>query len=653
MVEKLEATSREGLFGRLIDIIGPERDSWIGRRLVEFGVARPIVPAMDGILFEEHEKILQIYCHGLMGDHFSLRPARRKDVSPYTDTRTVYLPASVGEFEDPEHNFRLLKLMLVHQLAQIEHGSFELGSQLATFEDPALGEYLYALVEWTRVERLIRSKYPGTARDLDHSQQDALAKRPRIERMSQRTAAVEALVRWSLGGEIPPTLPKKAAEIVEGCIEVLEETLAGDARPADSIRVAMYVYNRVQALSGPFQPLQTVHFRGQMRLDLAGSILLERKRQQFLTIDPETVEIEHFDNERGVLKTKMADDVNMSPTKVVVREHVRAEGVGGQESDEHTLWLDIAGKRASVEQELTATEREGAFIYDEWDYERLAYRPRWCALRERVVRQGSPDYVDSVLQKHRTLVSHIKRQFDTLRPEYRRLRKQPDGEDIDLDSLVEAYADLRAGSTPNDNLYLARQANRRDIGVAFLVDLSGSAGGWIGESRIIDTEREALVLICEALQMLNDRYAVFGFSSSTRKQCDLYVVKDFGESYGNEVKLRIGGLDTYSYTRMGPPIRHISRRLDTLDARVKLLFILTDGKPNDFDGYSGRYALEDTRQALAEAKVRGIKTYCLTIDSRARDYLPQVFGADGYSIIDNVEKLPSKLPDLYRRLTSR
>ncbi|MCS7002792.1 MAG: VWA domain-containing protein, partial [Dehalococcoidia bacterium] len=408
-----------------------------------------------------------------------------------------------------------------------------------------------------------------------------------------------------------------------------------------------------ERLGGYYKPLPYAHYRGKMRVELAAAVLEEQRRRRQPAPAPQAATVEVVSQQVGVLKTRMADDMNVTPQKVVMREPLRAESVASGESDDHAIWLDVGQHKHAIEVALSESERHGAVLYDEWDCERGRYRPDWCALRERIVAPGAPDYVDSVLIKHRALVTQIKRQFDALRPEYRRLRKQQDGEDLDLDAIVEAMADQRAGSTPTDSLYIARQANRRDIGVVFLVDLSGSAGGWLRDHRIIDVERESLVLICEALQMLNDRYAIYGFSSSTRKQCDLFLVKDFAEAYNDEVRLRIGGLHTHSYTRMGPPIRHLTRRLDQLDARIKLLMILSDGKPNDFDGYAGRYAVEDTRQALNEARMRSIRTYCLTIDSKAREYLPQMFGENGYSILDDVEKLPARLPDLYRRLTTR
>ena len=166
-----------------------------------------------------------------------------------------------------------------------------------------------------------------------------------------------------------------------------------------------------------------------------------------------------------------------------------------------------------------------------------------------------------------------------------------------------------------------------------------------------DAERESLVLLCQALEILGDRYAIYGFSGMTRKRCELYRIKTFDEPYSKLVEHRITGIKAQDYTRMGVTIRHLSKLLNEVDARTKLLITLSDGKPDDFDGYRGDYGIEDTRQALIEAKRQGIHSFCITIDDEARDYLPHMYGAVNYTIIDDVRKLPLKVAEIYRRLT--
>jgi nitric oxide reductase NorD protein len=176
--------------------------------------------------------------------------------------------------------------------------------------------------------------------------------------------------------------------------------------------------------------------------------------------------------------------------------------------------------------------------------------------------------------------------------------------------------------------------------------MSGSTKGWIN-----DAERESLVLLCEALEILGDRYAIYGFSGMTRNRCELYRVKGFEEAYDERVQYRIAGITPKDYTRMGVTIRHLTRLLTDIEAKTKLLITLSDGKPDDWDGYRGDYGIEDTRQALVEAKRAGIHPFCITIDTEARDYLPHMYGAVNWTLVDDVKKLPLKVSDIYKRLT--
>ena len=196
-------------------------------------------------------------------------------------------------------------------------------------------------------------------------------------------------------------------------------------------------------------------------------------------------------------------------------------------------------------------------------------------------------------------------------------------------------------------MFLKQSRVERDLAVVFMMDMSGSTKGWVNEA-----EKEALVLLCESLEALGDCYAIYGFSGVTRKRCELYRVKRFDETYGDPVKHRIAGISPQDYTRMGVVIRHLTRLLGDIEAMTRLLITLSDGKPDDYDGYRGDYGIEDTRQALIEAKNSGVHPFCITIDSEARDYLPHMYGAVNYVLVDDIRRLPLKVSDIYRRLTA-
>lgn len=235
-----------------------------------------------------------------------------------------------------------------------------------------------------------------------------------------------------------------------------------------------------------------------------------------------------------------------------------------------------------------------------------------------------------------------------LRGEDRLMKRMKHGDDIDLDAVIAGYADMRAGSELTERLFTRRHKAERNLAVMFMVDMSGSTKGWINEA-----ERESLVLLAEALEILGDRYAIYGFSGMTRKRCEIFRIKRFDEPYSDKVRQRITGITPQDYTRMGAAIRHLTGLLENVDARTKLLITLSDGKPDDYsDHYRGDYGIEDTRQALIEAHRAGVKPFCITIDHEARDYLPHMYGSVNWTLVDDVSRLPLKVTDIYRRLTS-
>ncbi len=306
--------------------------------------------------------------------------------------------------------------------------------------------------------------------------------------------------------------------------------------------------------------------------------------------------------------------------------------------------------QAAAEPEPTedsASDRELVYFYDEWDYRRRHYRKNWCTLIEKESALADVSIVEDIIVKHRHLVGEIRKSFQALRDANRALRRQKNGDDIDIDALIEGFAEMKEGNELTDRLFIQPRKLERDLAVVFMIDISGSTKGWIN-----DAERESLVLLCEALHILGDRYAIYGFSGMTRKRCEIYPVKTFGESYSDAVKSRIAGLKPKDYTRMGAAIRHLSKRLTGMEARTRMLITISDGKPDDYDGYRGEYGVEDTRHALMEAKHAGIHPFCITIDSHAHDYLPRMYGHVNYTVIDNIRRLPIQVSDIYRKIST-
>ena len=324
--------------------------------------------------------------------------------------------------------------------------------------------------------------------------------------------------------------------------------------------------------------------------------------------------------------------------------------------------------------ELRAAETEPArlpqtFHYDEWDYLIGDYRRAWCRLREMLLDDGGPDFVADTRRAHAALLAQVKRQFQLLKPEqFKTVKPLTDGETIDLDSAVEALVDRRAGHALADKVYARRDKHDRSVAAVFLLDMSASTDDKIkrgdgraaddGESqrRIIDVEKEALVLMAEALEALGDAYAVYGFSGYGRDQVDAFVVKSFDEPYDRRVQGRIAAIEPHRSTRMGPVIRHAAAQLRRQEARLKALILLSDGYPQDFDYGQDRkskeYGLQDTAKALQEARLKAIHAFCITVDPGGHDYLRQMCPDQQYLVIDDMAALPRELPKVYRGLTT-
>lgn len=292
--------------------------------------------------------------------------------------------------------------------------------------------------------------------------------------------------------------------------------------------------------------------------------------------------------------------------------------------------------------------------YPEWDWRSARYRVRGAVVRERPAPAGPAAWVEQMLQRHGALIRGIRRDFEQLRPRRAVLRRQPDGADLDVDALVRAYGDVRGGGAADDRFYLDTRPVRRDVAISLLVDVSASTDGWVtGDRRIIDVEKEALVVVGEALAALGDPHAILAFSGEGPGRVDIQVLKGFREpARTGDCRARIAGLEPEGYTRTGAALRHATAGLAACPARHRLILLLSDGRPNDLDQYEGRYGIEDTRMAVTEARLQGMHCFCLTVDREAPRYATRIFGRD-FGVLSRPERLPGVLIQLLRDLVRR
>jgi nitric oxide reductase NorD protein len=291
----------------------------------------------------------------------------------------------------------------------------------------------------------------------------------------------------------------------------------------------------------------------------------------------------------------------------------------------------------------------GGILLPEWHYRKQILQPDHCRLQPMIARAAEPCALPHHLAAN---ARRIRSQFEALTPARVWIRGQFDGTEPDLDACVQFTADRMTGHAAERGLYRAHHYRDRDLACLMLADLSLSTDAWVSDSaRVIDVIRDSLFLFAEALSATGDRFSLYGFSSLKRDNVRFHVLKEFGEKYNAGIRGRIQAIKPGYYTRMGAAIRHASQLLAKQQATQRILFILTDGKPNDLDQYEGRYGIEDTRVALVEARQMGLRPFCVTIDEKANSYLPHLFGIGGYVVIRKPSELPKQLPLLYAQLT--
>lgn len=600
-----------------------------------------------GSVLDEEISILLPFAQGLSGRKLKISEA--EDNHAYTDSETIFLPAITALLEEPKDNFLIYKATVAFLWAQIQFGTFRIPfDSVLDCNDPETQLKKITALETIRLEACIRRELPGLYRDMQTLKKKTIGDTETahsnnwqaiIERLSANNACVEDTLE---------------------CLSLVNEK----HYPGSCCYHGILKLDQVASVMQKRIEKEKAYFR------IALSEIAKESMKKSIDLDDDEVEVEagttfdikkkagHEDEQQtnsGVIELELEGELVAIPdhvkelmTSIIVDfgeippEHLHAAGPGEydlKKYEEAMLNPDDVWQGTYHE--------EGAELYDEWNFKRQHYHKNWCVLRELEIQPKYDDFVRDTLDKHKGLLKSLRHTFEILRGEDKLLKRQVYGDDIDIDALVEAYADVKSGMEMTDRLFTKMHKEERNVAVMFMVDMSGSTKGWIN-----DAERESLILLCEVIQILGDRFAIYGFSGVTRTRCELYKIKAFDEDYNDEIKGRIANIQPKDYTRMGVFIRHMTRIFNQIDASTKLLITLSDGKPDDYDTYRGEYGVEDTRQALYEAHRDGIHSYCITIDEQARDYLPHMYGAANYSVIDDVSQLPLKVSDIYRKLTT-
>ena len=638
-----------------------------------------------------------------------LRNIHSERAHSHPETLTLYLPLMMKRSPTQEGNRRWYTVMVAHEVGHVEFGTYRVSQRLVhrlasnlqarydhvprtsielihTLGDlfnlyPQAGVIrdLWEVIEDARIDFMLKHEYPGLREDLVILTKEAIATRTLSHGMTAREIVLDAmLLHFSELTKDDFSRPG-LQEVIDEVWEEAQTILHPHATADDALELADRVYQILELSIGSFdkdqddRELETFPQTGAITDD--GEY---HEASEHLEKDYQSVENWDF---RGILDPNRVKAKDMKQSEAQSQggqfgggssEVKNDGGTGSRHESDHAQpekspdpqdarfgdsplqrWIqpNFRGQQGLGGKALQPSE----YLYPEWDGIVQDYRPQWCRVLEQVGVEGSPDFVDETFQTYGAMVRVIRRYFETIRPAaLRRLGRQADGEDIDLDALVSWIVDRRQGQEPPDRVYATRQKHDRQVAVAFLVDMSGSTGRQIGsEARsVIDIEKEGLLLLAEAVSAIGDDYAIYGFSGQTRQAVDIHILKDFDHSPGGRVGLKISGIKPRQQNRDGTAIRHAVNRLMQQPAKVRLLVLLSDGKPLD-DDYVEEYALEDTKMALREARSQAIHPFCITIDQSATDYVRRMYGDVGFLVVEDVESLPTRLPKIYQRLTTK
>lgn len=614
----------------------------------------------------------------LLGIVFKRHPSPRRQSSvAATDGHSLWLPARAPT-HDREQAARWFRTLALQQAIRAERGSANIQVRALS----PLQRAVYLLLEAQAGDVLLSQRLPGSLDYLRRLRQVSLAQRPALEKFTEGRQLLEKQLRILLQGD-----PAQAAD-----------NLPYSATPADSLRLvpqvlASWSLDETSARGMGHFPLLQDNWTGDLLVsDYSPDVLSgEQGADPADTTEqgdkpPRSAQL---DRTPDIRKPKEGEDdaqEHASPWMVQLDEpHRMAEDPMGlqrptdrdqdtaveeyadmvseldqarlvrtpEQAREFLLSDDMPASTAAAAAAQDMPAGEGLY-YPEWDYRSQCYRHPGARLLVLPTAGGSQSWIDATLQEHRAQLRDIRRQFEMLKARRVWHRRQWDGDEIDLDAYIDTLADFRAGHPLEQRLYQHQRAAQRELAVTLLVDVSGSTDSWISQHRrVIDVEREALLLVCIALDSLGEPWSALAFSGEGPQAVTVRELKNFSESYGNDVALRISTLEPEYYTRAGTAIRHATAGLMQQSALHRLLLIISDGKPNDKDEYEGRYGAEDMRQAVNEARLQGIQPFCLTIDRRAAAYLPQIFGAYQYALLQQPERLPQVLLEWMKRLITR
>ncbi len=591
-----------------------------------------------------------------------------------------------------------------------ETGVEALESYVSSFDDPGLAGALMRLCESARVDAELTRRYRGLAGRNDRMNAALAAK-------LKPFALSTMLVRASLGLGVKTDDPSNSFIRRAGAFFTPLRDAGADVTASARATNDMYGWLQelfaAAAKAGEGDALG--EGAESMREDLLGTLRGAESGDDGMLSDEdlgdaggETDQLNQLDASGKTSKGKGSRPLTPDEIRKLIEAGVKlqpAEASGGAEGE--GMYLTQLKNKES--QELDALREQlgeigtmpGAgrlilgrsksqdsyYAYDEWDYVAADYRRNWCRLREIPVEGESGDFFEKTLLQYAEMLPQVRRNFQRIRPaSYRMVRGLEDGDELDFDRMIESRVMRRMGEIPDGRVYKARKKEARDVATLFLLDMSASTDEPIHRDppkhtadsdsqqdqddwtkawqrrpdqpqrprRIIDVNKEALVIMAQSLEELGDSYAIMGFSGHGRDNVEFYVIKEFDQELSDDVKARVGAVEPKRSTRMGTAIRHVREKFKDVSSRAKHVIMLSDGFPQDFDyGHDRRsnaYGIQDTMVALKELEMAGVLPFCITVDRTGHDYLRQMCSPSRYLVIEDITSLPRQLPKVYEQV---
>ena len=587
-----------------------------------------------GVLFIDTQRKLNFYLRALWGRDFFMRPtgADYTDFRPYIEAHIIHMPDAVDNFGDVP-GLELYRATAAHMAAHLCYTQSRISAEQLS---PAQ-MFFIAFVEDARVEYKAIAAFPG----------------------------LKKLWRSLLDVEYEGDVEHPTMIVLERlALMLLDCTVTCDDEELNTF-IAQF-HDKIE------ENQDNNNFSWQMGVELFNLLMarkavpslriLERIRIPYRDDNRYVWEFEEFSWEKGVeyLAASKAQ-VRKTVSVIEMANEVDCELAG---DDAQEIWT-CPTEMFPYEDDLTDTKSfndmwgkepvSDPFHYQEWDYQIQLHRPDWVTIYERRQPKGNPEDVEKILTEHKPIAHRIKQIIDLLTPEgVQRVRNMEDGDEIDINAAIDAMVAIRMGEQPNPRITMRNVLMNRDLAVVVLMDLSESTNETVqgSDKTILELTREAATLVATAINGIGDPFALHGFASDGRHDVQYFRFKDFNQHFDDETKSRLAGMQGGLSTRMGAAMRHAGYHLLKQPERRKLLLLVTDGEPADIDERDPQHLRHDTKKAVEELYSKGILTYCLTLDPNADSYVKRIFGANNYTIIDNVQRLPEKLPTLFASLTS-